>query len=330
MKKLAPDKNGDRYQICISLPQRERFYKNIHAKSKLEAVLIEQEYRKILGKQINDVNSVASIAQPYLEWVKNNQRPLTYRDKFRIINAQLIPFFGNMLPDYITKIFIESYKKKRLAEHPGINRMVNLEILYLSAMISWAKSMGMCNNELPKLKPLPYRRPVPEYYTKTELMSIINAMGQKHRILFLCMYHAGLRKHEACNLKVSDIHFEPDYIKVFGKGNKERTVIMSDLLANELKAYIPLCTDLLFPSRVRGGVLTDIRSPLKTAMEKAGITRKISPHKLRHSFATHLLEGKADLRTIQEQMGHESIETTQIYTKVTFDHAERVIKGVFK
>lgn len=66
MKKLAPDKNGDRYQICISLPHRERFYKNIHAGSKLEAVLIEQEYRKILGKQINDVNSVASIAYPYL------------------------------------------------------------------------------------------------------------------------------------------------------------------------------------------------------------------------------------------------------------------------
>lgn len=155
-------------------------------------------------------------------------------------------------------------------------------------------------------------------------------MNQKHRILFLCMYHAGLRKHEACNLRIQDIHFEPDYIKVIGKGNKERTVIMSDLLASELKAHIPLCTDLLFPSRVRGGVLTDIRSPLKTAMEKVGITRKISPHKLRHSFATHLLEGKADLRTIQEQMGHESIETTQIYTKVTFGHAEKTIKGVFK
>ncbi|MGP8153952.1 MAG: tyrosine-type recombinase/integrase [Smithella sp.] len=348
LKKL----DRDRWQICISLPNRERFYKNIHASSKLEAVLIEQEYRKQLGRVIGDVYSINSIAPQYLENVKNNQSPLTYRDKFRMINAEILPFFGNFMPDYITPMMLEGYKKKRIKQHylkvvehckqnnkpipeenevKQINRMINLEILCLSSLIAFAKDMGMCNNKLPKTKPLKYKRPVPEYIRKEELMAIINEMDIKHRILFLCLYHAGLRKSEACNLTASDIHFDPDYIKVRGKGDKVRSVVMSDLVASEMKNYLQSVTgSLLFPSRIRGGAITDIRSPLKTAMKKVGIERRITPHCLRHSFATHMLEGKADLRTIQEQMGHEDIGTTQIYTKVTFDHAINTVKGVFK
>ena len=142
--------DGDRWQIDISLPHRERFHKNIRAKSKLDAVLIEQEYRKHLGRVLGDVYSVNSIAPQYLENVKNNQSPITYRDKFRMLNVQILPYFGTFMPDYINPLMIERYTKKRLKEHPGINRQVNLEILCLKALVVWAKGMGLCNNNLPK------------------------------------------------------------------------------------------------------------------------------------------------------------------------------------
>lgn len=319
------------WQIDIRIGRKDRFRKNVRASSKLQAVLIEQEYRKQLGREIGDIHSINSIAPEYLEYVKNYQSIRTYKEKFRMLNAQILPYFGNFMPDYVTKLMIEGFKKKRLKEHSGINREINLEILCLNSLARWAADQGMCNNPLPKSKPLPYRRPIPEYIRKEELMAIIDGMNFKHRVLFLCLYHAGLRKSEACNLEPHDIHFDPDYIVAHGKGGKMRLVAMSDLLADDMRTYLKTHGGgHLFPSRVRGGIITDIRAPLKTAMKKAGIERKITPHMLRHSFATHMLEERAYLRTIQVAMGHEDIGTTQIYTKVNPEYMTKTIKRVFK
>jgi integrase/recombinase XerD len=330
--------HDDIWQVDISLPNRDRFHKNIRAKSKLEAVMIEQEYRRELGRTLGDVYSINSIAQQYLDYVKNHQAERTYKDKFRMINAEIIPFFGNFMPDYITPILIESFKKKRLEAHPGINREVNLEVLCLRSMVKWAHEHNLCNKELTRVKPLPYRRPVPEYYSKEEVMSIINNMSIKHKILFLCLYQAGLRKSEACNLRVDDVHFNPDYLRIYGKGDKFRLVAMSDLLAGYFKEYLAGHKDALcFPSRVKqrkgqstNRILTDIRAPLAHAMRKADVRRRMTPHCLRHSFATHMLESEADLRSIQSAMGHEDISTTQIYTKVNLGHMSTLIKRAFK
>ena len=331
--------HDDTYQIDISLgrgkkgEKRPRYRENVHAGSKLEAVMIEQERRKQLGRTIKDVYSLNAIAEKYLEHVLNHQSPKTYKEKFRMLNAQLLPFFGRFMPDYITSPLTENYKKKRLKEHPGINREINLEILCLKSTIRWGaeQTPPMCNNNLIKIKSLPYKRPIPEYTSREELMSIIDNMGSlKHRIMFLCLYQAGLRKAEACNLEPNHVHFDPNFLVARGKGGKVRMVAMSDLLAWGMKIYL---SDHqgghLFPSRVRGGIITDIRSPLKTAMKKAGITRRITPHMLRHAFATHMLESGADLRTIQEMMGHEDISTTQIYTKVNPEHMSQVVKNAF-
>lgn len=328
------------WQIDIRLGRKERFRKDIHAKSKLEAVMIENEYRKQLGRISTDVYSLSVIAEKYLEYVKNHQSPITYRDKFRMMHASILPYFGRFMPDYITSPLINDYKAKRLKEHEGINRMVNLEILCLKSAIKWGSEERppMCNNTFPKVKPLPYRRPIPEYTSKEDLMALINNMGSiKHKLLFLCLYQAGLRKSEACNLKKEHIHFEPDFIIAHGKGNKTRLVAMPDLLSLYMQDYLKdFDGEYLFQSRVRrrkgkmtGPVITDIRSPLKTAMKKAGIKQKLTPHKLRHAFATHLLEAGADLRAIQVLLGHEDIQTTQIYTKVTPRYLTSVVKKAF-
>lgn len=202
----------DRWQIDISLPNRERFHKNVRAKSKLEAVLQEQEYRKQLGRQIGDMYSVNAIADKYLEHVQIHQSRLTYRDKFRMINVAILPFFGNMMPDRITPVLLSDFKKKRIEQIGDKKREINLEMLCLTAMIKWAVNQGMCNNPLPKIKPLPYKRPDPEYFTKDELMAILHNMGIKHKALFMCLYLAGLRSAEARNLQWKDVHFNPDFI----------------------------------------------------------------------------------------------------------------------
>lgn len=330
---------SDIWQICISLPKRERFYKNIRAKSKLEAVLVEQEYRKQLGRQIGDAYSVNQIAEKYLEYVKNHQSPLTYRDKFRMLNVAILPFFGAMMPDYITPVLLSDFEKKRIEQIGLKKREINLEKLCLAAMIKWAVDQGMCNNPLPKSKPLPYKRPQPEYLNKNELMTIIDNLGLKHRALFMCLYHTGLRSAEARNLQWKDVHFNPDFIKVVsGKGDKPRIVPMSAELSTVMKELKTVAQrDYCFPSRVSrrngietNGILTDIRKPLQLAMKKAGIEKRITPHMFRHSFATHLLEAGSDLRAIQEALGHEDIATTQIYTKVTFNHLTNAINKAFK
>ncbi len=123
-------------------------------------------------------------------------------------------------------------------------------------------------------------------------------------------------------------------IIVNGKGNKQGKVSLTRTAQEVVREQIKRLGkkgykgELLFPSRKTGDALTDIRKPIKTAMKKAGITRRITPHMFRHSFATHLLEAGTDLRTIQELLGHEQISTTQIYTHVAMTRKQDAINSL--
>lgn len=328
--------HGDTYQIDIRMGKKNRFRKRITAKSRLEAILSEQEYRKHLGRNSLDAYNIYHIALQYLEHVKNHQSPLTYRDKFRMINVAILPFFGNMMPDVITPIMLSDFEKRRIREIGMKKREINLEKLCLSSMVKWAKEKGMCNNVLPKSDMLPYRRPDPEHLSHEELMAIIGHMGGRDKALFMCLYVAGLRSLEARTLEWKDVHFAPDYIKVVsGKGDKQRIVPMAEPLARammDLRALSEAKHCFVSRAKTHGGqevsrILTDIRKPLWSAMKKAGVTRRITPHMLRHSFATFLLESGADLRSIQATMGHEDISTTSIYMKVRLDHATKMVSA---
>lgn len=173
---------------------------------------------------------------------------------------------------------------------------------------------------------------LPEVLTVEEIDAIISAVdlskneGQRNRAILETLYSCGLRVSELTNLKLSELYFDEGFIKVEGKGSKQRLVPISPRAVKEIKLYFidrnrvnikKDYEDYVFLSR-RGTSLSRIMifHLIKELAEKAGITKNISPHTFRHSFATHLLEGGANLRAIQCMLGHESIATTEIYTHI--------------
>jgi integrase/recombinase XerD len=139
------------------------------------------------------------------------------------------------------------------------------------------------------------------------------------------MYSCGLRVSELVNMKLTDMHRSEGFVTVTGKGNKQRLVPIGSVALKEIDNYLetrsrlPVITDpnIIFLNR-RGRRLTRVMifTIIKKLADAAGIRKKISPHTFRHSFATHLVEGGADLRAVQEMLGHESITTTEIYTHI--------------
>lgn len=172
---------------------------------------------------------------------------------------------------------------------------------------------------------------LPQVLSVAEIDMIIEAIdlskpeGHRNKAIIETLYGCGLRVSELTNLHLTDIHREEGYVLITGKGNKQRMVPVSDKALKEIDLYmtdrrrLPKIKDenIVFLNR-RGSGLTRamIFSIIKDLAAKAGIRKKISPHTFRHSFATHLVEAGADLRAVQEMLGHESILTTEIYTHI--------------
>ncbi len=173
---------------------------------------------------------------------------------------------------------------------------------------------------------------LPEVLTIEEIDTIIATVdmskkeGQRNRAILETLYSCGLRVSELCNLKLSELYFDEGFIKVEGKGSKQRLVPISPRAIKEIKYWIQERNvgkikkgfeDYVFLARWGNSISRIMVFHLiKELAEKAGITKNISPHTFRHSFATHLLEGGANLRAIQCMLGHESIATTEIYTHI--------------
>lgn len=176
-------------------------------------------------------------------------------------------------------------------------------------------------------------RKLPDTLSEEEVDMIIAAIdlskpqGERNRAMLETLYACGLRVSELVSLKLSDLYFEEGFISVQGKGNKQRFVPISEhtqkyigIYCDQVRTHItpaPDSTNIVFLNR-RGKYLTRamIFTIIKNLVEKVGIKKTISPHTFRHSFATHLLKNGADLRSIQQMLGHESITTTEIYTHI--------------
>lgn len=192
--------------------------------------------------------------------------------------------------------------------------------------------------EAPKLK-----RTLPDILSFEEIENIIaqidlsTAEGGRNKAILETMYSCGLRVSEVVNLKLSQLFLDVGFIRVVGKGNKERLVPIGSsaikyitIYRKNIRVHLPVQAgeeDILFLNR-RGKRLTRVMIFLiiKELVKKAGITKNISPHTFRHSFATHLVEGGADLRAVQEMLGHESITTTEIYTHLDREFLRKTLE----
>jgi integrase/recombinase XerD len=192
--------------------------------------------------------------------------------------------------------------------------------------------------EAPKLK-----RALPDVLSFEEIENIISQVdlskpeGGRNKAILETMYSCGLRVSEVVNLKISQLYIDVGFIRVIGKGDKERLVPIGSSAAKyiaiyrkEIRNHVPVKSgeeDILFLNN-RGTKLSRVMIFLiiKELVKKAGIKKTVSPHTFRHSFATHLVEGGADLRAVQEMLGHESITTTEIYTHLDREFLRKTLE----
>ena len=183
---------------------------------------------------------------------------------------------------------------------------------------------------------------IPEILTVEEIDLIIACIdlskdhGERNRAIIECLYSCGLRVSELVSLKISDIEYNDNIIKVIGKGNKQRIIPLSKTLKKYLQNYILHIrskqkpnkenVDIVFLNR-RNKQMSRVMifNIIKQQTDLAGVKKNVSPHTLRHSFATHLVEGGADLRAVQEMLGHQSITTTEIYTHLDRSYLKQTI-----
>ena len=236
------------------------------------------------------------------------------------------------IKNYLYKSFSDKKSRSQARSISAIKSFFNYLIFE-----GYIKESPISNIETPKQE-----KKLPVVLTEDEIKNLINSIdlnhdfGQRNKTIIEILYGTGIRVSELVNLKLSNIFFKENIIKVIGKGNKERFVPLGEIASCEMKIYIndrnrlridSKSSDILFLNRY-GRRLTRsmIFKIISDASKRIGLDKKISPHTLRHSFATHLIKNGADLRTIQLILGHESITTTEIYTHLDTLHLEEVLK----
>lgn len=250
--------------------------------------------------------------------------------------------YGNLSPTQIDLNHLRSFLKQ-IAEW-GISARSQARIISgLKAFFKFLLLEDIVSIDPTELLEAPkLSRKLPEVLSVEEI-NLIEAQidrskpeGERNLAIIETMYSCGLRVSEVIGLQISNLYLNEGFIRVTGKGNKERLVPIGSSATKYIKLYTnsirnhqtikPEAEDILFLNR-RGNKLTRemVFMVIKDLVNKAGIEKNVSPHTFRHSFATHLIEGGADLRAVQEMLGHESITTTEIYTHLDRDFLKSAI-----
>jgi site-specific recombinase XerD len=231
-------------------------------------------------------------------------------------------------PDKLSELEIEKYVCRKIKKDhisSSYQRMIIASIDKFYSLVVGKKL------DIKYLYPSHKNHELPKYLTRAEVKMMFQSItNPKHICIVKLLYGCGLRLNELLHLKISDIDSENLLIHIrHSKGNKDRVVMLPPCLLPELRNYYRACwpKDYLFEGQ-DGGMYSakSVQIIVKTAATKAGITKPVSPHILRHSFAAHLLENGTDIRYIQQLLGHNSVKTTEIYTHIT-DIAKSNIKS---
>ena len=232
-------------------------------------------------------------------------------------------------PDLISSDDILGYLQSR----KGISKRSQARLLSsFRSFFGWLVLEGMINdNPCDKIDSPKLGRYLPDVLSVEEVTAIIDSVdtgswtGLRDKAILETLYGCGLRVSEAVGLKISGLYFTDGFIRIVGKGNKERIVPVGEMAAEALEKYLevrpmpadPDSDDLVFLNRFgRSLSRVSMFKMIKSQTLLADIRKEISPHTFRHSFATHLIENGADLRVVQEMLGHESVVTTEIYTHI--------------
>ena len=263
------------------------------------------------------------------------EKYLTYMNKSNKIN-DLNNIKLNHIKSYIQSISTYTNNK----ESSSINRLI-------SSIKSFHKYLFL--NSITKKNPskllhtIKLKQHIPDVLSVEEVNQIIESInltdknGLRNKSIILLLYSSGLRVSELINLKLTNLFLDDDIIKIFGKGNKERLVPIGKIAKSILIEYIEEARhknckknnsngSIFLTNRGKGLSRKTVWNIIKLISLQSKVNKKISPHTFRHSFATHLLEGGADLRTVQALLGHESISTTQIYTLLDKTYLKEIHK----
>ncbi|MDR0983307.1 MAG: site-specific tyrosine recombinase XerD [Culturomica sp.] len=242
------------------------------------------------------------------------------KDVFKVEDVEKVTY--NMLKDFV--VFVSNNGITNRSQARAISSVRSFfKYLVYDDKISDNPSKML---ETPKIgRKLPTVLNLEEINAIKDAVEMYKPESQRNRAIIEVLYSCGLRVSELIDLKLSDINFRASLVKVEGKGNRERMIPLSKIAKNDIKMYLksfrdyldiaPGCEDILFLNK-RGTALSRVMvfNIIKHLAQRAGIKKSISPHTFRHSFASHLVSGGADLRVVQDMLGHESILTTEIYT----------------
>ncbi len=295
----------------------------------------------------------SKIIDEFIFYLKNEKHysDYTVNSYANDINAFVCYIKENKLASTITKItspripknFI-SYLSNKDYSQTSVNRHLSTMRSFYNYLL---KEDIVKENLFLDVKNIKQPRKLPKFIDDEIILNVLESidtttdLGNRNYLIFELLFATGLRVSELCNLEIKDIDFSNKLIKIHGKGNKDRIVVMYDTLIENLKFYITFTRSNLLSIQntdgkklfinYKGGYLTPrgVRVVINTVIDKSGEIVHVTPHMLRHSFATTLLNNGCDLRMVQELLGHKNLQTTQIYTHVATDKLIEEYKNAF-